>query len=425
MNRNVALIYPNPRIPFVFEEAAAAGIDITVIHPPGVVPPHLPAVRQTLSLDVYSDESAAIEVLSKLHQQKPFDGITTLLETCVPFTAAAALALGLRGISKEAALAARDKSRMRVRFREAGLNYPKFVRLNSPRDLDSLEGLDFPAVVKPASGFASYGVTRVDDVESLRKAVAEVDAMNHESLAAINHENITQVSHSGGRRFAGIVVEEFVDGPEYGIESFAKDGEVHVLSIAYKGDPKGPYFEEGIYLAPAPLSNEVQAEIVDQVKRAILALGLNDGPTHTELRLLGGKTPYVLEIAARFGASGVTHFVVERSTGINYVRLALENVMEGANLSDVPEAPAPIAAAGIYSIPIGGDGIVAGIDGLEKVRRHPATKRILQFLFPGDVVLPYPRWSGYPGFVLSQHASYAEGEEFHRMLDRKLAVRYA
>ncbi|MGH9961159.1 MAG: ATP-grasp domain-containing protein, partial [Pyrinomonadaceae bacterium] len=74
MNRNIALVYQNLRIPFVFEEAADAGIDITLVHPPEViVPPHLPAVRQTVGLDVYSDEGAAIEVLSELHQRRPFD----------------------------------------------------------------------------------------------------------------------------------------------------------------------------------------------------------------------------------------------------------------------------------------------------------------------------------------------------------------
>ena len=61
----------------------------------------------------------------------------------------------------------------------------------------------------------------------------------------------------------------------------------YVLSIGYKGYPQGPYFEEGIYLAPAPLPAAVQAAVVDQVRRAVLALGITDGPTHTELRLRG------------------------------------------------------------------------------------------------------------------------------------------
>lgn len=417
MKRNIALVYQNVRLPFIFEEATAAGIDITLVHAPNiVVPSDLPGVTRTVSLDIYSQQDAAIEVLLDLHRSRPFDAILTLYDPAVSFTARAAAMLGLPGLSEHVALAARDKSCMRTRFKEAGLNYPAFVKIERSEDVAAAEALQFPVVVKPTSGYSSQGVIRINSAKNLRHAINEVNV--------INQENLIKLSYSGQRKFAGVIVEEFIDGPEYAIESFACGGKVHVLSIGYKGNPKGPYFEEGIYLAPAPLPDAVRSAIIDQVRRAIVALGITDGPTHTELRLRNGTKPHVLEIGARIGGSGISHFIVSQSAGINYARLALDNALAEVDCTHLPLEPRPVAAAGNYIIPLQGHGTLSTLEGLEEIRHYPETKQIIQFLFPGDIVHCYPRFSGYPGFILTRHRTYEEGEKFYRMLDQKIIMRY-
>ncbi len=149
------------------------------------------------------------------------------------------------------------------------------------------------------------------------------------------------------------------------------------------------------------------------------------GPTHTELRLQNSTTPYVLEIGARVGGSGVSHFVVQESTGIDFLRLTLDCALGQLDCAELPLAPRPVATAGNYIIPVNGHGVVAGIDNLEAIQRYPEVKRVLQFVFPGDVIAAYPRWSGYPGFILTRHDSYAEGEAFYHMLDQTIALRYS
>lgn len=417
MNKHIALIYQNARLPFVFEAAEAAGIDLTLVHAPGApIPDGLPAVVQTLALEIYPNQDAAIDVLRQHAERRPFDGVLTLPDHAVPFANRAAAALGLPGLPEEVTLAARDKSRMRERFRAAGLNCPAFVRLAGPQDIEQAARLRFPIVVKPISGFSSQGVIRADDRDQLRAALSAVDAINQESLA--------KLAYRAQDEFTGIIAEEFIDGPEYAIESFVQGGAVYVLSIGYKGNAQGPYFEEGFYLAPAPLPADVQAAVVDQVRRAIQALGITDGPTHTEMRLQNGVTPFVLEIGARVGGSGVSHFVVKESAGIDFLGLTLDYALGRADCAGLPADPQPQATAGNYIIPVNGHGVVAEIANLDALRRDPAVRRVLQFVFPGDEIQAYPRWSGYPGFILTRHASYAEGEDFYRMLDRTVAIRY-
>ena len=50
---------------------------------------------------------------------------------------------------------------------------------------------------------------------------------------------------------------------------------------------------------------------------------------------------------------------------------------------------------------------------------------MLQFLFPGDVIPAFPKFSGYPAFVLSRHANYDDADRFHGWLDATIRMRYA
>ncbi len=46
-------------------------------------------------------------------------------------------------------------------------------------------------------------------------------------------------------------------------------------------------------------------------------------------------------------------------------------------------------------------------------------------LFPGDVVPAFPKFSGYPAFVLSRHPTYEDAGRFHQWLDATITMRYA
>jgi biotin carboxylase len=420
--QHVALIYQHRTLPWVFDEAAARGIDITLVPSPGDRtkgdPRDTPAVVDVLPLDIFEDYEGAIAALAARHRERPFDGVVTLREPAVPFTADLAERLGLPGIGREVALAARDKAEMRKRFRTAELNSPRYVYLTDPARWDEARTLTFPVVVKPAGGFSSQGVIRVDRAEDLPAAIARVTALIERDLKAL--------ARTDQRDFTGILIEEYLDGPEYAVETFALDGRVEVLSIGYKGYPTGPYFEEGVYIAPAPLAAETRAAVVDQVTRATLALGIANGPTHTEIRLRGGTTPYVLEIGARLGGAGVSHFIVSRSRGVSLVGLVLALATGAPPAAIQQEMRAGTSKwASNYIVQCGGHGKILRIDGLEEIRRHPDVADICQFLFPGDVVPPYPEFAGYPAFVLAQHSSYEDATEFHELLDRSVQVTYA
>uniref|UniRef100_A0AAU2JNB6 ATP-grasp domain-containing protein n=1 Tax=Streptomyces sp. NBC_00049 TaxID=2903617 RepID=A0AAU2JNB6_9ACTN len=410
--RTVVLIYQRTSLPWVFESAHRAGIRVVLVPRPDeeVSEARLPqAVSEVLRLDIDGDPEGALATLAAFSRTTPFHGITTLYDPAVPFVAEAARRLGLPGIGVDAARAAQDKRIMRARLADAGLNVPGYVALDGPDSWADAAHLDFPAVVKPARGFSSLGVTKVEDAQSLRGVVEEVWRISQDKLAP------------GG----GLVVEEYLDGPELAVESLAYRGEVRVLSIGYKGEPKGPHFEEGVYRAPADLPSEVAAAVRREVVAAHAALGVTDGPAHTELRLRGGRHPYLLEMGARVGGSGASHYVAAHVSGVDLAADALRIAVGLAPESFAPDAPRPAgAAAANYIVPCGGSGRIVSVDGLDEVRADPRVDHVVQMLFPGDVVRDYPDFTGYPAFVLSRHPSTRDAEEFHQWLESTVRLTF-
>ncbi|MFJ3937647.1 ATP-grasp domain-containing protein [Streptomyces parvus] len=414
----VALVYQRPGMPWMFEGARRAGVDVVLIHRPDprpdeALPAQLPpAVVGALPLDIFGDAAGSLATLAELHRERPFAALVTALDVAVPFTAKAARMLGLPGLSEDASVAVRDKREMRRRIAAAGLNNPAYVALPSPGGWKDAAGLEFPVVVKPASGFTSLGVTRVDSLDDLEDTVA--------SVWDVCRRHLGYGKESAA--FEGLVVEEYLDGDEYCVESLSYRGEVRIHTIGYKGRPEGPYFEETVYRAPAPLSPAAERSIREQVTGAHRALGVTDGPTHAELRMRGDKA-YLLEMGARVGASGGSHHIVESVTGVDFagetVRIAMGE--EPVSWNRPVESP---GVGAMYFVPVGGSGRITNIAGLAEAADDPRVDRVIQLLHPGDEVLPYPEYSGYPGFVLSRHDDHRDAEEFHHELDTSVSVHY-
>ena len=265
-------------VPFFFEAAKRMDLSLTVIASPDEKPPiHMPAVDDVLIAPVFDDPEAAMEIVRDYASKAPFKGIVTQREEAIIWTAMAAETLGLPGIGAEAAYAARDKVEMRRRFKAAGLNTPYYRKIITPEDLDEIEMPDFPVVAKPATAYGSSGVILCHNPEELRTAVAMIDSMNIAEFA--------RFSNYESRNFAGIVVEGFIDGPEYLAECFARDGEIRVLAIGYKGNPRGPYFEETIYRTPSILSDTTRDAIVAEAIAATIRPIIPAGSTYWQARI--------------------------------------------------------------------------------------------------------------------------------------------
>lgn len=213
------------------------------------------------------------------------DGVLTYDERYVELTARLAADLGLPYAAPEAIATCKDKLRLRRVLREHGLSPVRFGVAHNLADAVRVAAeVGYPLVLKPRALAGSAGVVRVDDAEALAAAFEQADD-----------------AHIGTIRsaYAGVLVEECLEGPEYSVDGVTAGGRTTPVVVAEKVVDLPPYYEEVAHFVPArPTPGLDEAlELVAAVHRAA---GLDRIATHTEFRLTPAG-PRIIEVNVRLG----------------------------------------------------------------------------------------------------------------------------
>lgn len=245
--------------------------------------------------------------------------ITTATDKPLVMMARVAETLKLPFFSVETALWSTDKYLMKQRFIEGGVPCAKGFIISSPEEFKNMKDsqLTFPVIVKPRDNSGSRGVIFCKDEKDLCKAFAE--AM----------ENTKKTS---------VLVEEFVDGQEYSIESIHYNGRSEVIQFTEKRTTEFPYNVELGHIQPANISEDNKNKIREIVEKIAKALNFNTCGSHTELKI-GSKGIVVVETSPRFGGDFITSTLVPLSTGINVedvlIEMSLGNALTDSSLKPV------------------------------------------------------------------------------------------
>ena len=155
--------------------------------------------------------------------------------------------------------------------------------------------LHFPVIVKPRDNSGSRGVKLCRTKEELEQSMAE--ALEYSKLDSV-------------------LVEEFIEGPEYSIESLHHDGKSEVIQFTEKKTTEFPYNVELGHIQPANISDENKQKIREIVAKIGKALKFENCPSHTELKI-NERGIFVIETSPRLGGDYITSTLVPLSTGIN------------------------------------------------------------------------------------------------------------
>ncbi len=317
-----------------------------------------------------------------------FDGVIAVGDKPAYVAALIAEYLKLPFHSAEAVRASRNKFEMRRRFAEAGLLAPAYRRVSLDVDPQSAaEETDYPCVLKPLGLSASRGVIRADTSDEFIRAFERIRAL----LAS---PEILRM-HEDQDRF--LLVEQFIPGKEFAIEGVVTAGELTVLAIFDKPDPlDGPFFEESVYVTPSREPAAVQRAIVDCTRRAVVALGLLNGPIHAEMRV-NTSGVWMLEIAGR-PIGGLCAACLKYAGG-----QSLEDVLLRHAVGELP-ANLKLAdpARGVMMIPIPRAGVYSGVSGTEGARSLPGIEDVIITAKEGQKLVPLPEGASYLGFIFSR-----------------------
>jgi biotin carboxylase len=215
-----------------------------------------------------------------------------------------------------------------------------------------------------------------------------------------------------------LLVESFIGGPEVAVEGVLVDGTLQILALLDKPDPlDGPYFEETMFVTPSRHDGDIQDEIVDLVRAAVLALGLVSGPVHAEVRI-GAEGVSLIEVAARSigGLCG-------RALSFGLLGESLESLILRSALG-LPGSggEVQVAATGVLMLPIGARGILESIEGIGPALAVPGITDFSQTIPNGRTVVPLPEGDRYLGFLFAEGPTPREVEEALREALQNLVV---
>ena len=214
--------------------------------------------------------------------------------------------LGLSGISRKAACRATNKHLMRDAFEKYGAPSPKSFCFDNVADawICFCEELHNNGILKPSRNSGSRGIAKIEKGISKKLFTELFERSKAES------------------RDKTVMLEQFIEGPEFSVEIIVWNGEINVLTVTDKKTTEAPYFVELGHNQPSVFPSNIVADIKSAAVTGVKALEVNNCACHAEIKVQDGKA-YIMEIGARLGGDFISTELTHLSTGIDMVAAAI------------------------------------------------------------------------------------------------------
>ena len=259
--------------------------------------------------------------------------------------------------SVETAQWSTDKFQMKDRFVKGGVPCAKGRLVKS---IDEVGDFEYPVIVKPRDNSGSRGVKLCGSKQELEASMSEA----------------LEVSH-----LDTVLVEEFIEGPEYSIESLHHDGKSEVIQFTEKKTTEFPYNVELGHIQPANISEGNKEKIRDVVSKIGKALNFENCPSHTELKI-NERGIFVIETSPRLGGDYITSTLTPLSTGVNME----DELLRIALGEEVHPLPKQIQYAGIRFFAFEEGSVIKHIPNEDFVKGWPHVVDFAFTLKEGDKV---------------------------------------
>lgn len=357
------------------EKAKEMGLDVVVVDmDPNAIGFNVPGIEKEI---ISTIDIQAVITAAKSHK---IDGIMTLA-TDMPMRTVAAVAkeMNLIGIDEETALKATNKAEMRKALQSNNVPIPKFyVVSNKDEYKEVVKQFNIPFIVKPADSSGSRGIFEVKDIHNDDLIIEAYDYCHPFS------------------KVGDVVVEEYMEGPEVSVETLTVNGECHVIQITDKLTTGAPHYVEMGHSQPTMLSNEIAEQISKVAKAANKAIGIKNGPSHTEI-IVTKEGPKIVELGARLGGDNITTHLVPLSTGVNMVECCIKIA-----LGEIPDIKKKWNKGSAIRYFEQHAGVIDSIEGVDKAEEIDGVQQISIVHGVGEEVTEINSSGERMGFVIAQ-----------------------
>lgn len=218
--------------------------------------------------------------------------VTAATDKPLVMMARVAKELHLPFFSQETAEWSTDKFQMKQRFIEGDVPCARGRLINNAEEAKDLY---FPLICKPRDNSGSRGVKLCRDLSELDTCIKEAFEMS---------------------KLDTVLVEEFIEGREFSIESLHFEGKTEVIQFTEKKTTEFPYNVELGHKQPANLTDDQRNQIRDIILKIAHCMDFENCPSHTELKI-NERGIFVIETSPRLGGDYITSILTPLSTGVN------------------------------------------------------------------------------------------------------------
>ena len=236
--------------------------------------------------------------------------------------------LGLRSNGTLLSEARRNKFVMGETIRSAGIRAVKQLRASSWEEINSWitewNPSPFKLIVKPLNSAGSDSVTLCINIDEVMNAFTSI-------MGKHNHLGLSNCA---------VLVQEFLEGTEYVIDSVSRDGDHKIIAIwEYDRRPVNGAnfvcFGQRLMIAD---EDRVQ-ELVAYQKKVLTALNIVNGASHGEIKWFKDE-PVLVEVGARcHGAEGCWIDIEDKVYGYNQAQVNIDCYINPEAYNLIPYVP--------------------------------------------------------------------------------------
>ena len=326
------------------------------------------------------------------------DGILTYGATItLPAVSYIGKMLGLPALPIETAQISKSKFEIKSKLYECGCNINgDFFEMSSVEEAQNYK-FNFPCVIKPSDGSGSKGVSVAKNEQELKVAL--------------------QFAYDNAR-YGKIYSEEFIQGQEYGVESFVYNRTPYVYSIMKKtirvhNDGKVSYG----HCTPSGISKEQELQVKEQISMALKALNVTMGSVNFDIIVSDkDKKPYIIDCGIRIGQNLIASHIVPISRGINILDNTIALAL-GEEIDPQPKQNRCIATRLLIYSP----GIISEIKPFDDVIGKNGVISIVMRKGVGEEQRPFSEKIDACGWVIAEGSTPDEAESNAEAAKQRLA----
>ncbi|WP_411347306.1 ATP-grasp domain-containing protein [Paenibacillus sp. WLX2291] len=407
-NKRIVFVEPSFYGVSFVKEAKALGSDVVVIASSKDNPTlyGYEGLYDDLLVADIRDADSIYEAIVNSPYHGQFQALIPATDYASAVTAEVGERLGIPGTSADAALNARNKDRARQVFAQQQAPSAQFAVVSQLDEaLTAAAEIGYPVVLKPTNAASSQGVYFVEDEQNLRHAFAELRAF--------------KTTYMDFKVRDEYLLEEYLTGPEFSVEIFLDEGEIAFAEITEKHTSDLPYFVETLHVFPSSIYQEQRDEMIRVAWQAVVAIGIQNGPAHVELKYTqaGAK---IIEVNGRPGGDNITSDLIVNAYGIHVFRETIRKYLSQPLQIDKQQ----IQASAIGYLVADRKGIVGSITGLEHLE-HPQITRYQIQVQEGDSVDIARSSDDRLGYIIVQADTPEAARDLAKELVSRIEISYA